>query len=91
MRHEEAESVRKRYLYRRLIMTGKIALPPSAAVRLIGPDCAYHLYSLMANLEPGDETECGSTPTEPEQWRTQSSEERVDGSADSGSAEQQPD
>lgn len=44
----DPEEVRLRYKYRSLIMKGKIKLPPSAASKLIGPDCAYHLYS---NLE----------------------------------------
>ena len=43
---EKAESIRKRYKYRRLIMSGKIVLPHDDAVRLLGPDCAYHLYSV---------------------------------------------
>ncbi len=45
MDSNEAEIVRKKHLYRRLIMAGKIRLPPGSAARLIGPDCAYHLYS----------------------------------------------
>lgn len=45
MNSDAAEDIRKRYAYRRLILTGKIALARSAAIRLIGPDCAYHLYS----------------------------------------------
>ena len=43
---EKAESIRKRYKYRRLIMSGKMVLPHDDAVRLLGPDCAYHLYSV---------------------------------------------
>ena len=45
MHSEVAEQIRKKYAYRRLILTGQIRLSRSAAVRLIGPDCAYHLYS----------------------------------------------
>lgn len=44
-RSEKAELIRLKYKYRRLIMMGKIKLPPKKAARLIGPDCAYHLYS----------------------------------------------
>ncbi len=47
MRRDEAELARKRYLYRRLIVTGQVALPLSAAAGLIGPDCAYHLYAAL--------------------------------------------
>lgn len=43
---EKAELIRKRYKYRRLIMSGKMVLPHDDAVRLLGPDCAYHLYSV---------------------------------------------
>lgn len=40
----QAEMLRKRYQYRRLILEKKVALPRQAAAGLIGPDCAYHLY-----------------------------------------------
>lgn len=40
----EAEEARVRYLYRHLIVRGKLRLPLRAAVELVGPDCAYHLY-----------------------------------------------
>lgn len=30
--------------YRRLILLGKIRLPLEEARRIVGPDCAYHLY-----------------------------------------------
>jgi len=30
--------------YRRLILLGKVAVPLEEARRLVGPDCAYHLY-----------------------------------------------
>ncbi len=39
-----AEAVRIRYLYRTLILKGRLRLPPEAARALVGPDCAYHLY-----------------------------------------------
>ncbi len=42
--HTRAEEVRLRYLYRRLVVTGALRLPPEAAVALVGPDCAYQLY-----------------------------------------------
>ncbi|MBN2010432.1 hypothetical protein JW960_13885 [candidate division KSB1 bacterium] len=40
-----SEILRIKYKYRKLIMEGKIKLPYKDAARLIGPDCAYHLYS----------------------------------------------
>ncbi len=39
-----AEEVRLRYLYRRLVLRGRLHLPREAAAALVGPDCAYHLY-----------------------------------------------
>jgi hypothetical protein len=30
--------------YKRLVLLGKVRLPLSEARRLVGPDCAYHLY-----------------------------------------------
>lgn len=44
MPSQKAELIRKQYQYRRLILTNKVTLPRQAAARLIGPDCAYHLY-----------------------------------------------
>jgi hypothetical protein len=42
-----AERTRLKYKYRRLIMKGELRLPPREAALLIGPDCAYHLYSVL--------------------------------------------
>ncbi|HWR71963.1 MAG TPA: hypothetical protein VN604_02210 [Nitrospirota bacterium] len=39
--------VRLRYLYRSLIIRGRIRISLESARRLAGPDCAYHLYPLM--------------------------------------------
>jgi hypothetical protein len=39
-----ADSIRLKYLYRRMILNGEISVSHSAARRLVGPDCAYHLY-----------------------------------------------
>jgi hypothetical protein len=38
----DAQRIRDRY--RRLVLLGKAKLPLDAARRLVGPDCAYHLY-----------------------------------------------
>jgi hypothetical protein len=43
-RAEQAQILRKQYQYRRLILSGRTQLPRKSAVRLVGPDCAYHLY-----------------------------------------------
>jgi hypothetical protein len=46
MNSKKAEICRLKYKYRELILRGKIVLPHKEASLLIGPDCAYHLYSL---------------------------------------------
>jgi hypothetical protein len=42
---DAAELARRRYLYRRLIVNGQLRVSRAAAVPLVGPDCAYHLYA----------------------------------------------
>jgi hypothetical protein len=39
-----AAALRRMYSYKRMILRGRIRLPHRSARRLIGPDCAYHLY-----------------------------------------------
>jgi len=39
------ELTRLKYKYRELILKKKIKLPIQNASKLIGPDCAFHLYS----------------------------------------------
>ncbi len=48
MKDNEAEIARLKYKYRRLILEGKAVLPPGEAAKLLGPDCAYHLYFTVA-------------------------------------------
>ena len=43
---DNPEAIRLKYLYRNLILRGKLFLPQKDASKLIGPDCAYHLYSV---------------------------------------------
>jgi hypothetical protein len=40
----DVEAQRIKGLYRRLVLLGKAKLPLEAARKLVGPDCAYHLY-----------------------------------------------
>jgi hypothetical protein len=42
-----SEEIRLRYLYRKMIVTGKAKLSLESARALVGPDCAYHLYGVM--------------------------------------------
>ncbi len=48
--NSKADEIRIRYLYRSLILRGKVTVSLEAARKLVGPDCAYHLYS-VANLK----------------------------------------
>jgi hypothetical protein len=43
-RSSAAEASRILSRYKRLILLGKARLPLAEARRLVGPDCAYHLY-----------------------------------------------
>lgn len=43
--NENAENIKKKYAYRQMILKGKLKLSRQTAVKLIGPDTAYHLYS----------------------------------------------
>lgn len=43
--HDDAEDMRVRYRYRRLILQRRARVSLEIAKRLIGPDCAYHLYA----------------------------------------------
>ncbi|HUJ16648.1 MAG TPA: hypothetical protein VL197_01525 [Nitrospirota bacterium] len=46
-----SEEMRIRYLYRRLIVSGKVRLSLEAARGLVGPDCAYHLYGVLGRTK----------------------------------------
>ena len=39
--------------YKRLILLGTARLPLEEARRIVGPDCAYHLYSRAATTTGG--------------------------------------
>jgi hypothetical protein len=43
--NRKAEAIRIRYLYRDLILKKRLKLSFEASLKLVGPDCAYHLYS----------------------------------------------
>jgi len=43
----DPEEIRIKALYRNMILRGKVKLPPESARKLVGPDCAYHLYSVV--------------------------------------------
>jgi len=51
MKNDKSELIRLKYKYRELILKKKIKLPHKKASKLIGPDCAYHLYSGFSGKE----------------------------------------
>jgi hypothetical protein len=53
----KAEEIRIRYLYRDLVLRKKIRLPLEGALKIVGPDCAYHLYSVQEQ-EPKKKRRC---------------------------------
>ena len=59
--NQKAELIRKKYAYRRAVMKGKVKLSVPAAARLIGPDCAYHLYSTFDGKEAKEENDPTTT------------------------------
>jgi hypothetical protein len=50
---DKSEEIRLRYLYRNLILQGKARISFEAARRLVGPDCAFHLYGVAAMKKRG--------------------------------------
>jgi hypothetical protein len=58
------DEIRLRYLYRSLVLRGKVRLPMDAARNLVGPDCAFHLYA--AGPEPERPEPSGPAVTAPE-------------------------
>ena len=46
----DAAAARTLHRYRRLVLLGKLTLPLAEARRLLGPDCAFHLYFRHARL-----------------------------------------
>ena len=51
-----AESIRIRYLYRRMILNGELSVSHGTAKRMVGPDCAYHLYGKHTPADKGQGT-----------------------------------
>ena len=49
----KAEEIRIRYLNRRKVLTGEVRVRLDAARKLVGPDCAYHLYGVMKSEDMG--------------------------------------
>lgn len=48
---DKSEELRLRYRYRKLILDGKISLSFESAKKMIGPDCAYRLYSVTDRIK----------------------------------------
>ncbi|MFC1582169.1 hypothetical protein ACFL4W_01390 [Planctomycetota bacterium] len=52
IRKAKSEAIRLRHQYRRLILKGRKHIPLIAARRLVGPDCAFHLYARTGSHKP---------------------------------------
>ncbi|MBZ4642504.1 MAG: hypothetical protein JG767_113 [Deferribacteraceae bacterium] len=48
---DKAQLIAKKYKYKELILKKKVKLKTSMVKKLVGPDCAYHLYSFLKNGE----------------------------------------
>lgn len=57
----DSEYIKKKYFYRTLIVKGRARVKNSGTTRrLVGPDCAYHLYgSAYMDGESGPENDPG--------------------------------
>jgi hypothetical protein len=53
VKDEQAATLRILSQYKRLVLLGNARLPFAEARRLVGPDCAYHLYFRHASLAAG--------------------------------------
>jgi len=49
---EAAQEIERRYRYRTLILRRKLRLPREAATKMVGPDCAFHLYGQHEGKAP---------------------------------------
>ncbi len=52
VRFNETDAAATLARYKRLILLGKASLPLEVARRIVGPDCAYHLYFRNAGDKP---------------------------------------
>jgi hypothetical protein len=48
----EAETLRIQSQYKRLLLLDRVRLPLAIAKRLVGPDCAFHLYTRGTSAAP---------------------------------------
>jgi hypothetical protein len=55
-----SEEIRLRYLYRSLVLRGKVRISLESARKLVGPDCAFHLYG--GAKDQGGEAPAGDPP-----------------------------
>jgi len=49
--NRKSEEIRLRYLYRNLILQGKARISLESARKIVGPDCAFHLYGVASLKE----------------------------------------
>ncbi|MBL4888692.1 MAG: hypothetical protein JKX97_01565 [Candidatus Lindowbacteria bacterium] len=55
MTDSKSEETRLKYLRRDLVLKMKIYVPIAPAKKIVGPDCAYHLYSQIGLIQQKSE------------------------------------
>ena len=50
-----AEGTRRKYFYRKMAINGKVKIPARLAMKMVGPDCAFHLYRNHEGKKPTSE------------------------------------
>lgn len=65
-----SELIRLKYKYRNMILRGEMNIPLDAARKLVGPDCAYHLYFMIGHEQQSDDL--GKRETKPSRRRKKS-------------------
>jgi len=63
VRTNEIDGFRTLARYKRLILLGKASLPLEVARRIVGPDCAYHLYFRSSSARSGNFARISAMPT----------------------------
>ncbi len=61
----QGEEIRIRHRYRDLILRGRVRLPLAVARKLVGPDCAYHLYRTIGAGNGEDVSSAERSPSRP--------------------------
>jgi len=50
-----ADEARRKYFYRKMVINGGAKIPARLAMKMVGPDCAFHLYRNHSPESDSDE------------------------------------